>query len=157
MRAKMDLSGMQKHKNPEMRALQKNDEKKNRKKSQNRPLWGGSVNSLFSRKSDNGSQNHPNGLPDSKMTAQASKNTLKVISRSVKKDRRNHLLGSRNQDNARQQAGRNGMINKFESQYQISYRSSAQVKCSPGILMHVTVEHLASKNRPLCFSTTVSL
>ena len=80
MRAKMDLSGMQKHKNPEMRALQKNDEKKDRKKSQNRPLWGGTVNSLFSKKSDNGSRNRPNGLRDSKMSARASKNIRKLIS-----------------------------------------------------------------------------
>ena len=129
MRAKMDLSDMQKHKNPEMRALQKIDEKKNRKKSQNRPLWGGSVNSLFSRKSDNGSRNHPNGPPDSKMSAQASKNTQKLISQGVKKDQKCDLLGCRNEESvttllikkkfliARQQAGRDGITNKFESQY----------------------------------------
>ena len=87
------------------------------------------MNSLFSRKSDNGSRNHPNGLPDSKMSAQASKNVKKLISQGVKKDQKCDLLGYRNEENvttllvkkilliARQEAGRDGITNKFESQY----------------------------------------
>ena len=95
----MDFSGMQKHRNPKWEHSKKRFKKISKKLSKSTSLGGGSVNSLFWIKSDDGSRNHPNGLPDSKMSAQASKNTQKLISRGVKKHQKCDLLGCRNEEN----------------------------------------------------------
>ena len=88
LRAKMEPLGIQKHKNPQNESTQKKDLKKDRKKSQNRGFWGQSVNSLFSKKSDNGSRNRPNGPRDSKMSARASKSIRKLISQTSEMSRK---------------------------------------------------------------------
>ena len=117
------------------------------------------MNSLFSRKSDNGSRNRPNGPPDSKMSAWASKNIKKLISPGFNPDQKYDLLGFRNEEKTEHVACNKKTTFELKTASRQRWHNK-QIRESildipqiigmsqefHRILVHDAVEHLASKS-----------